>query len=404
MAGQSSPQPPRLKLHPAVDLAPIADAVTASVRGPYLSGTRELKLGNWEAALKHFIQALPQANVLEAQALSELIGTMLLRNGELNAALVQFEQLLAAARGRSDPRGESRQLYNLGVTHTQLGELEVAERQFQEARRLAQSIPDEVCLAFAEYGLAELCGRAGRSKEAAEFEAHAIKLTQDAHDESLMLRVFIGPECGLEGAVDSVREMYTERYLAGRRGDPHKDLEIEARREQKAGRPEKARAALRRMLDLAVKAKNEKREASALRGFASVFMQEDDWPQALHYLRRALEITHRLSPPPTVALAMRTVASAAAKTGDFDGAVAQLVEAYRYCQQHEDLERQRETANAFVDLAVEYDFIDRLPEMCVEHGLSADEVRQLVDEAQQWTDLYGYEGPPGPEEDEHDEP
>jgi tetratricopeptide (TPR) repeat protein len=195
---------------------------------------------------------------------------------------------------------------------------------------------------------------------------------------------------------------YEEHADAGPR-DVVKELRFEAERLQRDGHTEKARIALRRVRLLAGSANRPEQEAEALRGLASTYVQDGDQQQALQYLRQALDITRQHSPPPVVAYAMRVVAFAIAKTGDLDGAVAQLVEAYRFCQQHEDIERLRETACAFVDLAGKHDFIGRLPEMCMEHGLSANEVRHLVDEVQKWQDLHGYGDEPDPADEPDDE-
>jgi tetratricopeptide (TPR) repeat protein len=386
--------------HPAVDLDPLIDAFTASVRGAYLSGSRAMKVGKWKEARKHLTTGLVDASALEAQALSELIGATLVHDGEFKAALTRFEQLLEGARGRADLRGEARAIYNLGAARAHLGEYEAAEQLLQQARRLARSIPDNECRAFAEYGLAAVYRLVGRAKEAAELQSHAIGLALHDTGRALLLRLFIGPEGGFEGAEESVKQMVREKYVAAGRGDPVMDLQLEAERAEREGLIEEERTALHRMLNLARKMNRPKQEAGALRGLSSTYFRVGDHATSLAYLRQALDITRQHSTPAEVAFAMRVVAFAIAKTGDLDGAVGQIIEAYRLCQEHEDIERQRATASALVDLGVDYDICERLPEMCMEHGLSADEVRQLVDEAHQWIELYGYEGPPGPDDDE----
>jgi tetratricopeptide (TPR) repeat protein len=388
------PPPP----HSAVDLGPLIDAFNASVRGAYMSGSRAMKVGKWKVARVHFAAGLAEASALEAQALSELIGATLIWDGEIKTALTCFEQLLEGARGRADARGEARAVYNLGAARAQLGEYELSERLLEEARRLAQSIPDDECRAFAEYGLAAVYEHSDRAKEAAKLKSHAIRLATSASDHSLLLRLFIGPEGGFEGVEDEVKQMFREKYRAAGRGDPVMDLQLRAERAGREGLIEQERTALQQMLLRARRQKRSSKEADALRGLASTYIRSGDHQQALQYLRQALEITRRDSPPAEVAYAMRIVAYAIARTGDLDGAVAQLVEAYRLCQAHEDIERLRETAGAFLALADRYDFVERLPEMCTEHGLSAEEYERLLAEAQQWLDLYGADNMPDDDE------
>jgi tetratricopeptide (TPR) repeat protein len=388
------PQP-----QPAAYLVPLADAFNANVRGAYMSASETMLDTMWEVAREEFAKGLADASPREAQALHELIGACFIHQDMPEQALEVFEGTLETARAHADPRAESRALYNLGVTRCHLGEYEVAEHLFQQALQLGQSVPSDECIAFATMGLARIQEHARHRKEAAELHQRALRLADVNEDSSLLYRLLMGPEFGFELAIKELGKEIESRveYSAGQ---PWLGFEHDGDRAYEKGQMDQARVAYRRML-LVAGSGSPAAQSRALRKLALTYSSLEEWPAVLKYLHQALDLERQYAPPAIVATALRVFAAATAKSGDHEGAIGRYVEAYRYCQMHEDIERLRHVAADLVASANMHGLIDRLPLLCAEHGLSADELQQLLDEGRKWVDLQG--GPDDlPDSDDRD--
>jgi tetratricopeptide (TPR) repeat protein len=373
---------------PAADLAPLDDAFNAQVRGAYMSGSETMLDTMWEVAREEFAKGLADASPREAQALRELQGACFIRQVMPEQALEVFEGTLETAREQADSTAESRALYNLGVTRCYLSECDVAEHLFQQALQLGKSVPSDECIAFGTMGLARIQEHAKHRKEAAELQQRALELAEANEDRTLLPRLLLGPELGFAQAIEELRRGYESRdEHAGRQ--PAHGFELDGDRAYEKAQMDKARIAYRRMLLVAGGAGSPAIQARALRKLALTYSALEEWPAALRYLHQSLDIERQYAPPATVATALRVIAAATAKSGDHEGAIGRYVEAYRFCQMHEDIERLRHTAAELLASADMHGLIDRLPLLCSEHGLSADELRQLVDEGQKWIDLHG---------------
>jgi tetratricopeptide (TPR) repeat protein len=381
------PQP-----QPAAYLVPLNEAFNANVRGAFMSASETMLDTMWEVAREEFAKGLADASPREAQALHELEGACFIRQEQPEQALEVFEGTLETARSNADPRAESRALYNLGVTRCHLGEYDVAEHLFQQALQLGQSVPSDECVAFATLGLARIQERARHRKEAAELHQRAFQLAEGNEDPTLLPRLLMGPELGFEHAIEELRsEIQSRDEHIGKR--PALGFETDGDSAYQKGQMDKARVAYRRMLLVAGGSGSPAIQARALGKIALTHVASEEWPTALKYLHQALDVECQYAPPSIVAVSMRNYASATAKSGDHEGAIGRYVEAYRYCQMHEDIERLRRTAAELIASASRYGIIDRLPLLCAEHGLSPDEFAQLLDEGQKWIDLSG-----GPDE------
>jgi tetratricopeptide (TPR) repeat protein len=375
------PQP-----QPAAYLVPLTDAFNANVRGAYMSGSETMLDTMWEVAREELAAGLADASPREAQALHELEGACFIRQEMPEQALTVFEGTLETARAHADPMAESRALYNLGVTRCHLGEYDVAEHLFQQALQLGRSVPSDECVAFASLGLARIQEHARHRKEAAELHQRAFQLAEANEDETLLPRLLMGPELGFAHAIEELRtEIQSREEHAGRQ--PALGFELDGDRACLEGQTDKARVAYRRMLLVAGGAGSPLIQARALGKIALTYVPSEEWPTVLKYLHQALDIERQYAPPAIVAVSMRNFASVTAKSGDHEGAIGRYVEAYRFCQMHEDIERLRRIAAEMVGSANMHGLIDRLPLLCAEHGLSTDEFTQLVDEGQKWMEL-----------------
>lgn len=156
------------------------------LRGLLLSGGIALEGGEVEEAERFFLAAVECArkgvdDLVRARAWNNLgIVTHLRRHPLLATRL--FRDALRCVEPLEQATEEARIRYNLALSHRELGELDRAEQQIEQAVALADGTPDLALRGLVRLGRAELGLAGGHLARARDDTAEGRRLAQLAHD------------------------------------------------------------------------------------------------------------------------------------------------------------------------------------------------------------------------------
>jgi tetratricopeptide (TPR) repeat protein len=392
--------PERLALNVAVDVDTLQTTYKAHIRGPYLRARDLMLLGRFKAAWNALRGIDEPDETRESRALDELIGACSIRVTDPRETAGFFEATLDLAQQAGDRASESRALYNIGVARFLAGQTAVAWRLFEQARTVAQSIPSRLCGSYACYGLYRVLERTGKAAEAEEMLRRVQRLLAEQQSAMVAMRIFLGAEYDCEMMAESL-----ERDLRGKPGPFGAPVEERRRREvaekaQERGHHRLAERLLESVRRSAHDAGRHKDEVLALYAIATNWMRQEMHAAAVPPLQRALAIEREHGTVTDVATILTVLGSALAASGDTAGGAARLVESYRYCRDHEDIERARQAAAELVAVAVKHGFFDELPGICRGSELDEAEFIEIMERGQEYSDLTF---PPDPDHDPDDD-
>jgi tetratricopeptide (TPR) repeat protein len=406
-SGTGSPAEPgpveprdRPPLHVAVDVDTLQSTYKAHIRGPYLRARDLMLLGRFKAAWDALRGIDEPDETRESRALDELIGACSIRVAEPLENALFFEATLNLAQEAGDRASESRALYNIGVARFLAGQTAVAWRLFEQARTVAQSIPSRLCGSYACYGLYRVLERTGKAAEAEEMLRRVERLLAEQQSAMVAMRIFLGAEYDCEQMAESLEENL--RGKPGPFGAPVEEqrrLDV-AEKARERGHFRLADRLLESVRRSAHDAGRHKDEVLALYAIATNWMVQKNYAAAIPPLQRALAMNREHGTVTDVATVLTVLGSALAANGDTAGGAARLVESYRYCRDHEDIERARQAAAELVAVAVKHGFFDELPGICPEPVMDEAELAEIMDKAQEYRELTF---PPDPDGDPPDD-
>jgi CHAT domain-containing protein len=174
--GSPAQEDPRLGGTPAQRSTEAADrGLELVLAGDHEGGARLCQTALAEARETKAVQP-------EAKALS-CLGEIEYQRGDLRSALSLYEQAKLLSRGAGgDTKGEARALYLLGVTHSDLGDVELATDRQREALGLWRQVGDKQGELRSLVALGRLYDRVGESQSALNAFAEAMHLAEAVSD------------------------------------------------------------------------------------------------------------------------------------------------------------------------------------------------------------------------------
>ena len=156
------------------------DDQSAEARTFYLMALRQQDLGEHQAALESYLQALELSRSIrdeerEHLALSAL-GTLYFELGDKRKAIDCYNSALNYSRSRLDRSNEAAALVNLGVAYKALGENAKAMEHYQQALAVAQALGDQELQAATLTNLARLHDLSGERTTALAYYQQSLPL------------------------------------------------------------------------------------------------------------------------------------------------------------------------------------------------------------------------------------
>lgn len=153
-----------------------------AVRQPFELGLAAMEACDWDRAVEHFREAVPQARGAEIVALLNLTGLCRYTQGLLGDALVNFEEALRLAEQSEDEDGKAPALGNIGVIWHDLGELDKALQYKEKALEKAHALGDQWAEAIHLANIGNVWHDKGELDKALKHHKQALELSRDLGD------------------------------------------------------------------------------------------------------------------------------------------------------------------------------------------------------------------------------
>ena len=234
---------------------PHADTQTLLDKGKQADATHD-----YEAALRHYTEALEKARALsdkagEAEALRQ-VGVVHLQAGQPPKAAEFFEQSLAVSREAKDRPREARALNNLGFLYDNIGQPERALAYYQQSLGLHRESKDTASQALTLNNIGKTYTRLGQPDRALAAFEPALRLFRD------------------------VNNKLGEATVLTSRGVVYLDL----------GQPQRALDAYRQALPLFREGRERRSEAGTLENIGNVYVRLGEPHRALAFFEQALTL------------------------------------------------------------------------------------------------------------------
>jgi tetratricopeptide (TPR) repeat protein len=153
-----------------------------AVRQPFELGLAAMETYNWDRAVEHFREAMPQARGAEIVALFNLTGVCRYTQGRLDDALANFEESERLAEQFGDEEGKAPALGNIGVICHDKGELDRALQYKEQALAKAHQLGDQWAEAIYLANIGNIWHDKGELDKALEYHEQALELSRDLGD------------------------------------------------------------------------------------------------------------------------------------------------------------------------------------------------------------------------------
>jgi len=209
-------------LEAAVHLAP------HHPRAWFLLGKYSILAGNARRAVdEYLVRALVVQNQLGSEQgradVLNAFGVAYRDLGEMERAAENYEQAAAIRKRIGDQRGYATTLRNLANIHTVRGEVAIAEKQLTEALDLAQRLGDQAGIADLYNDFGVLAEQRGNTEEALERYRQALRARRDLGNDLALAQSFsnVGFACYLLGRYDDALVYWRQGLdMAKKSADP----------------------------------------------------------------------------------------------------------------------------------------------------------------------------------------